>query len=416
MNYPGLQMATFGSPVPALPSVAGSASTNVSLEEAARRRQLRREQKQKQKEEQEAGRVQEGGDVIAPVAPSAHTGAARGHDGGDDDDDDDDDDDGKSLGKLYKEAAMRAEAAAQLDVPRGVRKMEQVTRTWKPAGILVAWIGMMLLAVALSLDSLTVSSYQPYALSEFKSHSMLPAISTIQNILTAATKPIVAKIADASGRAEALSVSLVSIVLGFTINAASRNLATMAAGHVFYSIGQVGVVFLEQILAADTTTLENRSVFGALLYSPPIFTAWIGGPMVQALVPAIVVPVVSIPLLVSIWRHQSAREKTPEDSVADGVIVKLAQADLPGLLLFVTGLVLLLLPMTLAARYDNGWASPLIIAMVVAGTVCFTAFVWYQVYEAPYPILPLYLARSKTVAAACLTEALLYLSYYLWQP
>ncbi|KAK8143819.1 hypothetical protein G3M48_006699 [Beauveria asiatica] len=425
MNYPGLQMATFGSPVPALPSVAGSASTNVSLEEAARRRQLRREQKQKQKEEQEAGRVQEGGDVIAPVAPSAHTGAARGHDGGADDDDDDDDD-GKSLGKLYKEAAMRAEAAAQLDVPRGVRKMEQVTRTWKPAGILVAWIGMMLLAVALSLDSLTVSSYQPYALSEFKSHSMLPAISTIQNILTAATKPIVAKIADASGRAEALSVSLVSIVLGFTINAASRNLATMAAGHVFYSIGQVGVVFLQQILAADTTTLENRSAFGALLHSPPIFTAWIAGPMVQALVPAhwrwgyamwaIVVPVVSIPLLVSIWRHQSTREKTPEDSVADGVIVKLAQADLPGLLLFVTGLVLLLLPMTLAARYDNGWASPLIIAMVVAGAVCFTAFVWYQVYEAPYPILPLYLARSKTVAAACLTEAFFYLSYYLWQP
>lgn len=103
---------------------------------------------------------------------------------------------------------------------------------------------------------------------------------------TAATKPIVAKIADASGRAEALSVSLVSIVLGFAINAASRNMGTMAAGHVFYSFGQVGIVFLQQILAADTTTLENRSVFGALLYSPPIFTAWIGGPMVQALVPA----------------------------------------------------------------------------------------------------------------------------------
>ncbi|KAM3556400.1 hypothetical protein MY1884_005085 [Beauveria asiatica] len=302
-------MATFGSPVPALPSVAGSASTNVSLEEAARRRQLRREQKQKkQKEEQEAGRVQEGGHVIAPAAPSAHTGAARGHDG--DDGDGDDHGDGKSLGKLYKEAAMRAEAAAQLDVPRGVRKMEQVTRTWKPAGILVAWIGMMLLAVALSLDSLTVSSYQPYALSEFKSHSMLPAISTIQNILTAATKPIVAKIADASGRAEALGVSLVSIVLGFAINAASRNLATMAAGHVFYSVGQI--------------RLWRAAALAAHLYG------LIRGPMVQALVPAhwrwgyamwaIVVPVVSIPLLVSIWRHQSTREKTPEDRVADGVM------------------------------------------------------------------------------------------------
>lgn len=94
-----------------------------------------------------------------------------------------------------------------------------------------------------------------------------------------------AKIADASGRAEALSVSLVSIALGFVINASSRNLGTMAAGQVLYVIGQVGILFLQQILAADTTTLANRSLFGALLYSPPILTAWVGGPMVEALVP-----------------------------------------------------------------------------------------------------------------------------------
>lgn len=94
-----------------------------------------------------------------------------------------------------------------------------------------------------------------------------------------------AKIADAPGRAEALSVSLASLVLGFVVNAASRNLGAMAAGQVFYSAGQAGVVFLQQILAADTTTLANRAVFGSLLYAPPIVTAWIGGPMVEALVP-----------------------------------------------------------------------------------------------------------------------------------
>ncbi|XWW94943.1 hypothetical protein V2A60_002893 [Cordyceps javanica] len=235
-----------------------------------------------------------------------------------------------------------------------------------------------------------------------------------------------AKIADASGRAEALSISLVSIVLGFVVNAASRNLGTMAAGQVFYSVGQVGVMFVQQILAADTTTLENRSLFGSLLYAPPIFTAWIGGPMVEALVPthwrwgyamwAIIVPVVSIPLLVSIWRVQSTRGKVRDGTAMDGFISKWAQADIPGLFLFVAGLVLLLLPMTLTVRFHNGWTSPQILAMIIAGTVSFTGFVLYEIYVARYPILPLRLAKSRTVAAACLTESLFFLSYYIWQP
>lgn len=127
-------------------------------------------------------------------------------------------------------------------------------------------------------------------------------------------------------------------------------------------------------------------------------------------------PVVSIPLLVSIWSHQSTREKTPEGSVTDGFIAKWAQADIPGLFLFVAGLVLLLLPMTLTVRFHNGWTSPQILAMIIAGTISFTGFVLYETYVARYPILPLRLAKSRTVAAGCLTEAFVFLSYYLWQP
>lgn len=42
---------------------------------------------------------------------------------------------------------------------------------------------MMLLSMALSLESLTVSSYQPYVLSGFNSHPMLSGMSILQNIL-----------------------------------------------------------------------------------------------------------------------------------------------------------------------------------------------------------------------------------------
>lgn len=131
---------------------------------------------------------------------------------------------------------------------------------------------------------------------------------------------------------------------------------------------------------------------------------------------AIIVPVVSIPFLVSIWGYQWPRDKTCKGRVTDVFISKWTQADVPGLLLFVAGLVLLLLPMTLSVRFHDGWASPQILAMVVAGTISFTGFVLYELYIARCPILPLRLAKSRTVAAGCLTQALFSLSYYLWQP
>lgn len=65
----------------------------------------------------------------------------------------------------------------------GVQKIEQVTSLWSPTTIILFWAGMNLLAIAMSLDAQTVSSYQPYALSEFGAHSMLSAVSTLQNIL-----------------------------------------------------------------------------------------------------------------------------------------------------------------------------------------------------------------------------------------
>ena len=95
-----------------------------------------------------------------------------------------------------------------------------------------------------------------------------------------------AKTADVYGRFEAISISIIAITVGLIVNASSKSMADLAVGQVFYSIGQIGLQFLQQIFTADTTTLENRSFFSSLLLAPAIFTAWIGAPMVSSLVPA----------------------------------------------------------------------------------------------------------------------------------
>lgn len=166
-------MVPFASPAPLMVP----ARSNVPLE--TRRRAPPQKQKRTKKTKQNAAHVED--EVIAPVPSRAQTGAKHFYD--------DDDDDDMSFEELDKDVVPHpkygssSSAAQQQSVSTGVQKMEQVTRSWTPTAVLVAWTGMMLLAIALSLDSLTVSSYQPYALSEFQSHSMLPAISTLQSIL-----------------------------------------------------------------------------------------------------------------------------------------------------------------------------------------------------------------------------------------
>ncbi len=54
--------------------------------------------------------------------------------------------------------------------------------------------------------------------------------------------------------------------------------------------------------------------------------------------------------------------------------------------------------------------------MLVIGAICFIGFVLYELYVPQFPILSLRLAKSRTVAAGCLTEAFFFLSYYIWQP
>lgn len=162
--------------------------------------------------------------------------------------------------------------AASIEKTAGVSKIEGVTLAWSAKGLWFAWAGIMLLAVAVSLDSQTIYSYQPYATSTFGAHSLLATIGTVQNIMYAVTKPPVAKIADVFGyglqnylflilvvtatdrllcsRFEAFTFSVFLLTLGFILEAASNDIGTFAAAQIFYVAGQVGIQFMQQIFAA----------------------------------------------------------------------------------------------------------------------------------------------------------------------
>ncbi|KAF3074718.1 Siderophore iron transporter 1 [Trichoderma lentiforme] len=313
----------------------------------------------------------------------------------------------------------------------GQESIEATKPTYDASPVLLSfiWFGMFLLAIAVSLAGQTIVSYQPYALSEFNAHSMLSVIGTIQYILYAIVKPALARAANVWGLLEAFSLSIVAILIGFAINAASQNLGGLAAGQIFYTIGQVGIQFLQQILVAEITTLENRSILGSLILSPTIFTSWIGAPIVSAMVPAkwrwgygmwaIIFPTISLPLLFALWQQKKRGHKL-ESTATHGkfknVFALWSQFDIVGLFLLTASLTLILLPMTLSTTIFHSWSSPGKISMITVGGCCFIAFLVYEVYVPKHPIILLKLTKNRTVVAGCILQFVLYLSFYIWAP
>lgn len=91
---------------------------------------------------------------------------------------------------------------------------------------LTIYCSLLVGAIVQSLETMTTFVYTPAATSAFALHSLLSTVGVVSSVLYATVKPPVAKISDVFGRTEALSISLLLIVLGFIMKAASNNVDT----------------------------------------------------------------------------------------------------------------------------------------------------------------------------------------------
>lgn len=75
-------------------------------------------------------------------------------------------------------------------------------------------------------------------------------------------------------RAQGLTVALGFAALGLVLFAATRNLAALCAGQVFYGIGFTGIRLIVSILVSDTISFRNRSLVYAVVFTPWALTAF----------------------------------------------------------------------------------------------------------------------------------------------
>lgn len=86
----------------------------------------------------------------------------------------------------------------------------------------------------------------------------------------------------------------------------------------------------------------------------------------------------------------------------------------PGVVLLALGLVLFLLPFSIATSVRDEWRSASIICMLVFGFLILVLFGLYTRFLAPKPFIPFQLLTSRTVLSLCLIDFCYQVAYYCW--
>lgn len=360
-----------------------------------------------------------------------------------------------SLASPTKENDIPISSVGEVIQTRGVTRMEAVYREAKQSRLsfyLVA-ISVLVCAWAYSLDSSTTYSYSLEASSYYKEHSsVLSTLSIATGIISAVSKPFIAKISDITSRPYTYLLALIFYVVGYIIAASSTTVSAYVVGEVFVSVGQAGLDLINDIIVADLTPLEWRGFIGSILSTPFIINTWFAGKIVQAIndrgqwrwgygMFAIIMPVALGPAIATlIFLDRKAKkdgivniassnaERRAATDLADqggyqaphGAIVapaanpasnwteslkrNLEEIDAIGLILLGFGWSLLLLPFSLKTYAAHGWKNPSLIAMMIVGGILLIAYVVYEIKWAKIPSAPRRLVMNKTFVMAVVID------------
>ncbi|KAK5790145.1 hypothetical protein VI817_007432 [Penicillium citrinum] len=318
------------------------------------------------------------------------------------------------------------------EVQQGVKNIEATTLTWTKGTLIAVFINIWFLYFVNAFQSSVFWTLVPYVTSEFASHSLLNTIYVVGDCMAAATYIPLARAMDTFGRAEGFLAMAVFATLGLIIMAACQNLPTFCAAYVFYNIGFSGMTYTIDVVTADASKLKNRALAFAFTSSPYIITAFAGPKVAERFYNevnwrwgfgcfSIIFPIIAAPLYCILkWNLHKAKKsgllvKEPSNrTFVQSVWHYTNELDLIGVVLFSGGLVVFLLPFSIAAEAPKGWGSGYIIAMIVVGFVMLFVFTLYETFIAPRPMLSWKLLSDRTVIGACLLDATYQLCYYCW--
>ncbi|WOO79991.1 Siderophore iron transporter mirB [Vanrija pseudolonga] len=316
-------------------------------------------------------------------------------------------------------------------VQTGVKTAEAITQTWSKSSLRTIYAFFWLTYAVNAFQSSITGNLTAYVTSGFSQHSLIPTISIVSNVMSGVAYMVLAKILNLWDRSYGYLAMTLLATLGLILSAACTEIYTYCTAQVFYSIGFIGIIFCVDVLTADTSHLRNRGLAFAFTSSPWIITAYAGPAMSQRFYEsnwrwgygafAIILPVVAVPMFVflQVQKRRAVRlgaeikEKSGR-TVLQSVIYYIVQFDVLGVFLVSAGMVLFLLPFSIATSIEDEWRSASVITMLVIGVACLAAFVLVERYFSPVPFIPFHLLSSRTVVGACMLNVSWQIAYYCW--
>ncbi|KAI9088858.1 major facilitator superfamily domain-containing protein [Phlyctochytrium arcticum] len=311
----------------------------------------------------------------------------------------------------------------------GVSNVEAVTNTFTRTDFWIIYVGLLLVAYVTSLDGQSFWTLEPFITSNFKAHSMLVVLPTVNAIVGAVSKFPLVKIADTFGRVEAYVFSLFCFCLGYIIMCKVTTFGAFAGASVFYSIGSSGIMLMQQLIIADTTSLANRGFLSSLPDTPFLINTWVGPLYATAFLPdhwrwtmgliIILLPLTSLfvigPL---IWVERKARRagkiRQPIVWNKKFLVDFFMGMDLVGCLLLAGAWSLILFALLRAPYYDGGYKDGSVIAMIVSGVLIHGLLFFWEKRYATYPILPLRVVKNRTALGGLLCVFFMFMSWYTY--
>ncbi|TRX91812.1 hypothetical protein FHL15_007365 [Xylaria flabelliformis] len=299
----------------------------------------------------------------------------------------------------------------------GVQQADAINQVWSRAALLTAYLFIYLCTFTNALQWQVIFNLMPYVVSEFSSHSLIPTIAIVSNVLSGVLKLPVAKIIDSWGRAQGFASMTLLAALGLLLMCLCRDVQTYAAAQVLYQVGISGFSYILEVIVADTSSLKNRSLAVAFSSTPYLVTTFIGPVIASSFtengrwrwafaVSSICLVLLSIPLFcILILNMRKAKmlgllskSTKPEPWTKRKIRRYLVDYDVP---------------FSLTSESTKSTSLNVYTVTLLLGFALVIAFGFHE-RNAGKPFIAFSLLCSRNVAGACLLSMTIFVAYFAW--
>ncbi|GAM88504.1 hypothetical protein ANO11243_065370 [Dothideomycetidae sp. 11243] len=271
---------------------------------------------------------------------------------------------------------------------------------------LLVMLALCMAVFLAALDVTIITTAIPTIVEHFKSPAGYTWIGSAFLLGNAASVPTWGKVSDIFGRKPILLAANIVFLVGSLVCALSNSIGMLIAGRAVQGLGAGGLIVLVNITIGDLFSLRNRGAYYGMIGGVWAFASAagpiIGGAFTQRVSWRwcfyINVPLDGAAFLIILIFLKVHTPKTP-------LMAGLKAIDWLGSLLVVGGTLMFLFGLTFGGS-SHPWNSAIVLCLIIFGVVTLVIFFLVEWKVAKFPVIPLQIFKTRSVAACYVCVAL----------